>query len=122
MINKNHLDKLLVVLSVVLLFSMIAAPFILLESVRDPHFIDGQTIAIVILLIVVMLGVVMYNFIMNCNTIFGWFKKKQHTRKYQKVIDKEIFTCYTKKESFLCDEKFRFCPSCGKKINERCND
>ena len=73
---------------------------------------------IIVFLIASMFAIVIYNLITTCITIIGWFQKKQHTQGYHTLVDKDIFSCCAKQESFLYDEKFRFCPCCGIEINE----
>ena len=115
---KKQFEKTFTVLSFTFLFSIVLISFIALAGISDFTQIDNQSMEIILFLIALMFGTVIYNLIINGITIIGWFKKKQHTRKYLELNKIDVFSCYTKKESFVCDEKFRFCPSCGMQINE----
>ena len=114
----KEFEKTLTVLSFTFLFSIVLTSFIILAGISNFTQIDNQTMEIIIFLVALMFAIIIYNLIINGIIIIGWFKKKQYNREYHKVIDRDIFSCHVKRESFLCDEKFRFCPVCGMKINE----
>ena len=118
MITKKQFEKTLHVLYFAFLLSIVSTSLIVLAGISDFTQINNQTIGIIVFLIASTFAIVIYNLITTCITIIGWFRKKQHTQGYHTLVDKGILSCCAKQESFLYDEKFLFCPSCGMKINE----